>query len=103
VGLIEADAVVACSGVTECDQAINAATAIPAPIVPVDKNTLNMISPYQFLMGVIMSLSRFGMLSSFAQNDVVPISFVSWELLTFLIPAGDSNTGEDGISSYRAH
>ena len=37
-------------------------------------------------MAVIMSLSHFRMLSSFTQNDVVPISFVSWELLLFLIP-----------------
>jgi hypothetical protein len=29
VGLIDEDAVVACNGVTECDHAINAATAIP--------------------------------------------------------------------------
>ena len=45
VGLIDEEAVVACNGVTECDQAINAATAIPTPIVPVEKNSLNMMAP----------------------------------------------------------
>jgi hypothetical protein len=43
VGLIDDDAVVALSGVTACDHEINAATAIPIPIVPVEKNSLNMI------------------------------------------------------------
>ena len=41
VGLIDDGAVVACNGVTECDQAI-IATAIPIPMVPVEKKTLRM-------------------------------------------------------------
>ncbi|HEX2655214.1 MAG TPA: hypothetical protein VHN11_16390, partial [Xanthobacteraceae bacterium] len=48
-----------------------------------------------------MSLSRFGMLSSFAQNDVVAISFVSWELFTVPHSTGNSNTGEDGMRTLR--
>ena len=47
VGLIEDDAVVALSGVTACDHEINAATAIPIPIVPVEKNSLNMIESFR--------------------------------------------------------
>ena len=60
VGLIDDDAVVACNGVTACDHAINAATAIPIPIVPVEKNSLNMSAP--FVMHAIMSQWRFRIL-----------------------------------------
>jgi hypothetical protein len=47
VGLIDDDAVVALSGVTACDHEINAATAIPIPIVPVEMNSLNMIESFR--------------------------------------------------------
>ena len=47
VGLIDDDAVVALSGVTACDHEINAATAIPIPIVPVEKNSFNMIESFR--------------------------------------------------------
>jgi hypothetical protein len=55
VGLIDDDAVVACSGVTACDHAINAAKAIPIPIVPVEKNSLNMIASFVFVNAAIIS------------------------------------------------
>lgn len=71
VGLIDDDAVVACSGVTACDHAINAATAIPMPIVPVEKNSLNMISSFVFVDTAIMNQSRFRTLPWSSKNDVV--------------------------------
>jgi hypothetical protein len=37
MGLIDDEAVVAFNGVTACDHAINAATANPIPMVPVEK------------------------------------------------------------------
>ena len=77
VGLIDDDAVVACSGVTACDHAINAATAIPIPIVPVEKNSLNMIASFVFVNAAIITQSRFGTLPLPRKNDVVQNSFVS--------------------------
>jgi hypothetical protein len=62
VGLIDDDAVVACSGVTACDHAINAATAIPIPIVPVEKNSLNMIASFVFVNAANVNQSRFRIL-----------------------------------------
>jgi hypothetical protein len=47
MGLIDDDAVVALSGVTACDHEINAATAIPIPIVPVEKKSLNMMASFR--------------------------------------------------------
>ena len=61
-GLIEDDAKVACNGVTACDHAINAATANPIPIVPVEKNSLNMVAALVFLIHAIMSQWRFRIL-----------------------------------------
>jgi len=55
MGFIDDDAGVACSGVTACDHAINAATASPIPIVPVEKNTLNMIASFVFVNAAIKS------------------------------------------------
>jgi hypothetical protein len=40
--LIDEEAVVACNGVTACDHAKSAATAIPSPMVPVEKKSLRM-------------------------------------------------------------
>ena len=77
VGLIDDDAVVACSGVTACDHAISAATAIPIPIVPVEKNSLNMIASFLFVDAVIMIQLRFGTLPLTSKSDVVQNSFVS--------------------------
>ena len=62
VGLIDDDAVVACSGVTACDHAINAATANPIPIVPVENNSLHMTASFVFVNAAMMNQSRFGTL-----------------------------------------
>ena len=79
MGLIDDDAVVACNGVTECDHAINAATAIPIPIVPVEKKSLRMTASFVFVNAVIMDQSRFRTLPLPSKNGVVQNSFVSWE------------------------
>jgi hypothetical protein len=73
VGLVGDDAVVACNGVTECDHAINTATTIPIPIVPVVKNSLNMIASFVLVDAPIMSQPRFRTLPSLLQIDVVNI------------------------------
>ena len=64
VGLIDDGAVVACNGVTECDQAI-IATAVPIPMVPVEKKTLRMTASVRVcLNAVMMDQSRFRTLPS---------------------------------------
>jgi len=75
VGLIDDGAVVACNGVTECDQAI-IATAVPIPMVPVEKKTYSLRVP---LNAVMMDQSRFRTLPSPSRNGVVQNSFVSSE------------------------
>ena len=77
VGLIDDDAVVACNGVTACDHTINAATANPIPIVPVEKNRLRMIASFVFVNGTMMNQSRFRTLPLPCKNDVVQNWFVS--------------------------
>ena len=49
MGLIDDDAVVACNGVIACDHAINAATANPIPIVPVENNSLRITASFVFV------------------------------------------------------
>ena len=79
VGLIDDGAVVDCNGVTECDQAI-IATAIPIPMVPVEKKTLRMTASLRVrLNAVMMDQSRFRTLPSPSRNGVVQNSFVSSE------------------------
>lgn len=73
MGLIDDDAVVALSGVTACDHAINAAKAIPIPIMPVEKNRLRMIAILAFVN------ARFRTLALSCKIDVVQNPFVSWE------------------------
>jgi len=68
---------VAWSGVTACDHANSAAAAIPIPIVPVEKNSLNMIASFLFVDAVIMIQLRFGTLPLTSKSDVVQNSFVS--------------------------
>jgi len=77
VGLNDDDTVVACNGVTACDHAINAATANPIPIVPVENNSLRMTASFVFVNALIMSQSRFRILPSPHRNDVVARFFVS--------------------------
>jgi hypothetical protein len=85
--LIDDGAVVACNGVTECDQAINIATAIPIPMVPVEKKTLRITASLRVrLNAVMMDHSRFRTLASPSGNGVVQNSFVSWE--TWNVGAG---------------
>ena len=80
VGLIDDGAVVACNGVTECDQAINIATAIPIPMVPVEKKTLRMTASLRVsLNAAMMDQPRFRTLPSPSENGVVQNAFVSWE------------------------
>lgn len=71
VGLLEDDAMVACNGVTACDHAINAATANPIPIVPVEKNSLNMIAPLVFPDTRDHEPVAFQDFAVASQNDVV--------------------------------
>ena len=71
MGLIDDDAVVAFSGVTACDHAINAATAIPIPIVPVEKNRLRMIASFVFVNATMMNQPRFRTLPLPRKNDFV--------------------------------
>ena len=59
VGLIDDDAVVACNGVTACDHAKKAATAIPIPMVPVEKKSLRMTASLCSLNTLMMDQSRF--------------------------------------------
>lgn len=75
--MIDDDAMVAWSGVTACDHANSAAAAIPIPIVPVEKNSLNMIASFLFVDAVIMIQLRFGTLPLTSKSDVVQNSFVS--------------------------
>ena len=49
MGLIDDDTVVACNGVTACDHTKNAATAIPIPMVPVEKKSLRMTASLVFV------------------------------------------------------
>ena len=77
VGLIDNDAVVACSGVTACDHAINAATANPIPIVPVEKKSFRMTASFVFVNAAMMTQSRFRTLPLPCKNDVVQNRFVS--------------------------
>ena len=79
VGLIDDGAVVACNGVTECDQAVNIATTIPIPMVPVEKKSLRMTASLCSLNALMMDQSRFRTLPLPSKNGVVQNSFVSWE------------------------
>jgi hypothetical protein len=71
MGLIDDEAVVACNGVTECDQANSAAATIPIPIVPVENNSLRMMASFLSVNAVIMTQSCFRTLPLPSQNDVV--------------------------------
>jgi hypothetical protein len=63
VGLNDDDAVVACNGVTACDHAINAATASPIPMVPVEKKScLRMTASFVFVNAAIMDQPCFRIL-----------------------------------------
>ena len=78
-GLIDDDAAVACNGVTACDHAKNAATAIPIPIVPVEKNTLRMIASFVFVNAMIVSQRSFRTVPLPWKSGVVEVLFVSSE------------------------
>ena len=61
--MIDKEAVVACNGVTECDHAINAATANPMPMVPVEKKScMRMSASFAFENATIMDQPCFRML-----------------------------------------
>ena len=63
--MIDEEAVVACNGVTECDQAINAATANPIPMVPVEKKScLRMTASFAFVNAPNMDQPCFRILPS---------------------------------------
>jgi hypothetical protein len=79
VGLIDDDAVVACNGVIACDHAINAATANPIPIVPVENNSLRITASFVFVECCYDEALAFRTLPLPLESGVVQHSFVSWE------------------------
>jgi hypothetical protein len=87
-GLIDDDAVVACNGVTACDQTRNAVTAVAIPMVPVENNILDMTESFVFVNAVIMGRLRFRTLPLPSQNGVVQNRFVSSKPIIRVLRSG---------------